>query len=91
MNIVSMVKHRDKAPTNALIAHSVRACAERGIPYLIYQNFVYGNKAPDSLAKFKEVNGFQRINLPRYYVPMTAFGKLALRLGLHHKLADHLP
>lgn len=91
MNIVSMVKHRDKAPTNALIAQSVRACADRGIHYLVYQNFIYGKKAPDSLAKFKEVNGFTRINLPRYYVPMTPLGKMALRLQLHHKLVDHLP
>src|SRR5437773_1138904 len=29
MNVVSMVKHRDKAPTNALIAAAVRSCAER--------------------------------------------------------------
>ena len=91
MNIVSMVKHRDKAPTNALIAQSVRSCAERGIRNLVYQNFAYGKKAPDSLAKFKEVNGFKRVDLPRYYVPMTPLGKLALRLRLHHKMVDHLP
>src|SRR5438309_7834027 len=52
MNIVSMMKHRDKAPTNALIAESVRACARRGISYLLYQNFTYGNKKPDSLTNF---------------------------------------
>src|SRR3984957_12086612 len=39
MNIVSMIKHRDKAPTNALVAHAVRACANRNIPYLVYSNF----------------------------------------------------
>ena len=91
MNVVSMVKHRDKAPTNALIAAAVRSCAERGIRYLVYQNFVYGKKRPDSLTNFKEVNGFQRVNLPRYYVPLTPIGWAALRLGLHHKLADRLP
>jgi hypothetical protein len=91
MNIVSMVKHRDKAPTNALIAHSVRACAERGIRYLLYQNFTYGNKKPDSLTNFKEVNGFERVDLPRYYVPLTAIGWAALRLRLHHGLVDRLP
>ena len=30
MNIVSMIKHRDKAPTNALIAEAVRVCASNG-------------------------------------------------------------
>src|SRR5439155_6343426 len=27
MNIVSMVQHRDKAPTNALITQAIRSCA----------------------------------------------------------------
>jgi hypothetical protein len=91
MNIVAMVRHRDKAPTNALIAHAVRACADRGIPYLMYQSFVYGNKEGDSLTNFKEINGFQRVDLPRYYVPLTPLGTLALRFGLHHKFTDQLP
>jgi hypothetical protein len=91
MNIVAMVGHRDKAPTNALIGHAVRACADRQIPYLMYQHFVYGNKEADSIAHFKEINGFQRVDLPRYYVPLTTLGRVALRFGLHHKLVDHLP
>jgi hypothetical protein len=36
MHILSMIRHREKAPTNALIAQAVRSCAERGIPYLWY-------------------------------------------------------
>ncbi len=91
MNIVSMINHRDKAPTNALIAQSVRSCAERGIRYLAYQNFTYGNRKPDSLANFKEINGFQRVDLPRYYIPLTQIGWAALRLGLHHTFVDRLP
>jgi hypothetical protein len=91
MNIVSMIKHRDKAPTNALIAHSVRACAERGIPYLVYQNLTYGNKKPDGLTNFKEVNGFQRVDVPRYYIPLTPIGRAALRLQLHRRFVDRLP
>jgi hypothetical protein len=91
MNIVAMMQHRDKAPTNALIAHSVRACAERQIPYLVYQNFTYGNKKTDSMTHFKETNGFQRFDLPRYYVPLTSLGWAAYKLGLHHRFIDHLP
>jgi hypothetical protein len=91
MNIVSMVQHRDKAPTNALVAHAVRACAERGIRYLVYSNFAYGKKQSDSLSDFKERNAFQRMDVPRYYVPLTHYGAMAFRLGLHHKLVDHLP
>ena len=91
MHIVSMVQHRDKAPTNALIARAVRVCAEQGIRYLVYQNFAYGKKQGDSLSHFKEINGFRRINLPRYYVPLTGIGRAAFSLGLHRKLSDHFP
>jgi hypothetical protein len=91
MHIVSMVQHRDKAPTNALIAHSVKACAERKIPNLVYSNFAYGGKLSDSLSDFKERNGFRRVDLPRYYVPLTDFGWAAFHMGLHHKITEHVP
>lgn len=91
MHIVSMIQYRDKAPTNALIAQSVRSCADRKIPYLWYANFSYRQKQNDSLAEFKRYNGFQKLELPRYYVPLTAAGRIALRLGLHHSIADRVP
>ncbi len=91
MNIVSMIQHRDKAPTNALIAQAVRACADGGIPYLVYSGFAYGKKGRDSLSHFKERNGFRRIDVPRYYVPLTRVGWVGFRLGLHKRFADHLP
>jgi hypothetical protein len=91
VHILSMVQHNDKAPTNALIAQAVRTCAENKVPYLVYEHFNYGKKQGDSLSHFKEVNGFQRIDLPRYYVPITPLGHVALRLGLHHRLADRIP
>jgi hypothetical protein len=91
MNLLSLARYKDKAPTNALIAQAVRSCAQRSIRYLVYQKFSYGRKQHDSLSKFKEVNGFQRVDLPRYYVPLTRIGSAALRLGLHHRLTDHLP
>jgi hypothetical protein len=91
MHIVSMIQHRDKAPTNALVAQAVRSCADRAIPHLVYSNFAYGKKERSGLSDFKERNGFQRIELPRYYVPLTRTGWAAFRLGLHHKFVDHLP
>lgn len=91
MHIISMLQQRDKAPTNALVAHAVRACAERGIQFLTYSNFAYGNKQHDSLSDFKERNGFERIDLPRYYIPLTPIGHLALRFGLHRRIVDHFP
>lgn len=91
MHIISMMGQRDRAPTNALVAQAVRSCAERNVKYLVYSNFAYGKKQQDSLSDFKERNGFQRIDVPRYYVPLTALGWVAFRLGLHHRLADHVP
>ena len=91
MQVVSMIQHRDSAPTNALIAQAVRSCAERGIPYLVYANFAYGNKQRDSLTDFKQHNGFRQIDLPRYYIPLTLAGRAALRFGLHHPLTDRVP
>ncbi len=91
MNIVSLIQERDKAPTNALVAQAVRVCASRGIPYLVYSNFCYGKKQRDSLSDFKERNAFQRIDVPRYYIPLTPLGHAAFRLGLHHRLVDRIP
>jgi hypothetical protein len=91
LHIVSMIKHRDKAPTNALVAQAVRSCADRKIPYLVYSNFAYGKKQTSSLSDFKERNGFERVNLPRYFVPLTPLGWVTLKLGLHRQFADYLP
>jgi hypothetical protein len=91
MNIVSMIQHRDKAPTNALLVEAVRICAERQIPYLVYSSFAYGKKQTSTLSDFKERNGFQRIEIPRYYVPLTSLGRAAYRLKLHKQFADRLP
>jgi len=91
MQIISMIRHRDKAPTNALIAQAVQSCADRGISHLWYAKFSYGKKKRDSLADFKQNNGFQKVDLPRYYIPLTVAGRVALRFNLHHKAADRVP
>jgi hypothetical protein len=91
MHILGMVQHRDKAPTNALIAESVKICAKRKIPYLVYANFAYGKKVQSSLSDFKANNGFQRVDLPRYYVPLTLWGAVAFRLDLHRRFAERIP
>ncbi len=91
MNIVSMMRHRAKAATNALIAQAIRSCAERGIAHLAYSNFSYGKKEGDSLSAFKTNNGFRKVDLPRYYVPLSRLGWIAFRLGLHHKIIDRFP
>ncbi len=91
MQILSKLAYRDHRTNNALMAEAVRQCCMRGIEFLLYEKFDYGNKTGDSLTRFKQSNGFGRLNVPRYYVPLTAKGRLALRLGLHRNAKDRIP
>jgi hypothetical protein len=90
VQILSMMKHYDKRPQNALIAKAVEECANRGLRYLMYCNYVYRDPA-SSLTEFKRRNGFEKVQFPRYYVPLTWKGYWALRLGLHHRLVERIP
>lgn len=91
MQILSKLSFLEKRPNNALLSEAVRICLERGAKYLLYERFVYGNKGEDSLTRFKASNGFIRMDLPRYYVPLTSKGSLALRLGLHRGPMNLMP
>ncbi len=91
MQILSLIKHRDKAPTNALVAKAVETCAQERIPYLLYGKYIYGKKGADSLTEFKRSSGFQKMDIPRYYIPLTLRGRLALKLGIHRGLKELLP
>ena len=90
VQLLSMVKHYDKRPTNALIAKAVEVCVEQGMSYLMYCNYVY-HDPNSSLTEFKRRNGFEKVLVPRYYIPLTLKGKLALGLGLHVRLVEHIP
>lgn len=83
--------HADKRPANAILAGAVRLCVEEKIPYLVYGQLNYGNKRGGTLREFKLRNGFSEILVPRYYVPLTPRGRLALRLGLHRGPLGMLP
>jgi len=91
LHILSKMAHRDQAPTNALMAQAVRSCADRGISQLAYDHYSYGNKQMDGLIEFKRNNGFQRVDLKRYYVPLTPTGQAFVGLGCHRKLAGIAP
>ncbi len=88
--ILSAKKHFDKRPNNALIAKAIEVCASQGRSHFIYGSFVYFD--PDStLTEFKRRNGFDAVSLPRYYIPLTLKGKVALRMGFHREIARQLP
>lgn len=90
VQILSMIKHYDKRPANALIAKAVEICAEKGITYLVYYSYTY-NDPKSTLTEFKRRNGFQKVLLPRYYIPLTGKGKIAVKLGFHRGLAKRIP
>jgi len=91
MQVLSKTSCGAYRPNNALIAEAVRICCDRHVRYLLYENFEYGKKREDSLTRFKSGNGFIRMNVPRYYVPLTSIGTVALRMGLHKALSTHVP
>ena len=84
--IISSLKHRDKSPNNALIAKAVQLCAEQGLKHLIYLYW-----SDDSLSEFKRRCGFEPVHVPRYWVPLTWRGRLALATGLHRGWKSVLP
>ena len=88
---VAKLSHRNKSPMNALLAKAVEICEKKKIEYLIYGQFVYGNKGEDSLTSFKKNNGFQRFDVPQYFIPLSLRGKLGLCLSLHHGIFVLLP
>jgi hypothetical protein len=90
LQVISQKKHFDKKPTNALIAKAVEICEGKGVSHLVYGRYIYKD-ANSSLTEFKRRNGFEQVLLPRYYIPLTAKGKIALKLHLHHRLADLIP
>jgi hypothetical protein len=90
VQLLTMMKHYDKRPANALISKAVEVCEQKGMSYLMYCNYVY-NDPKSSLTEFKRRNGFEQVLIPRYYIPLTSKGKIALRLGLHRGLVKRIP
>lgn len=84
--IISAIKHRDKSTNTALIAKAVELCEAKRLPYLVY--LFWGD---DSLTEFKRRCGFERMRIPRYFVPLTHKGGLALKLGFRRGWKELLP
>ena len=84
--ILDKTVHRDKAPMNGMIAKAVEICADRGIPYISYTVWRRGEHG-----QFQESNGFEKIRVPEYFVPVSLVGRLALAVGLHKGLKEALP
>jgi hypothetical protein len=84
--ILDKMSHRNKSPMNGMIAKAVEICANRKIPYITYTLWRRGDHG-----EFQKRNGFQKMPVPEYFVPLTIRGKLALLLGMHKGLKGVLP
>ena len=84
--IISSLNHRDKATNIVLMSAAVEACASRGLSSLVYLFW-----SDDSLSEFKRRCGFEKVQVPRYYVPLTWKGTLALRSGAHRGWRNMVP
>jgi hypothetical protein len=84
--IISSIEHRDKATNHALIAKAVAVCEQRQLSHLVYLFWT-----DDSLTEFKRRCGFEKVGMPRYYVPLTAKGRLAIKLGVHRGWGTLVP
>jgi len=91
IHILSKNAHQDKRPINAMLAKAVEVCAEKGISFLIYGKYTYDRNENSPLTEFKRRNGFDEIRYPRYLIPLTVKGRLAIWLGLHHGLKGLIP
>jgi hypothetical protein len=86
VHIIASVGHRDKNIMDILIAKGVELCSERKI-----QNLHYGSWTGGGVGTFRIKHGFQRVEVPRFFVPLSLRGQLMLRLKLHLPARERLP
>lgn len=91
MQILAMNAHQDKKTTNLLLTKAVETCCARGMKHFVYGQYYYGNKGHTPITEFKRRNGFDRVLLRRFYVPLSLRGRLALELGLHLGFRHFIP
>ena len=91
MHIIAKQCHRDKAVSNGLVAKAVEVACEDESRYLVYDKFDYGTGGSPTLQRFKRNNGFERMEYPRFYIPLSLKGKFALNFGLHKGIVAALP
>ncbi len=91
LQLTPKASHSDKRPANALVAKAVELCEQKKISHLTYGMFNYGNKHDSPLREFKIRNGFREFLVPRFYVPLTLWGSICMKAGLHRGRSKILP
>jgi hypothetical protein len=91
MQLLSMNTHYDKRPSNALVAKAVERGLEKGVKFLVYGQYFFDEDADNPLTEFKRRNGFERILIPTYYVPLTLKGRIAVKMNVHAGIRRMIP
>ncbi len=91
LHLLPKASHQDKRPANALIAKAVEVCQAKGVTTLVFGKFNYGNKGDNPLREFKIRNGFEEVFVPRFYVPLTPWGRFCVKTKLYRGLVGILP
>jgi hypothetical protein len=86
MQIISKIRYRNMAPTNALVDKTVEICAQKKVPYLHY-----GIWSSRGLGDFKKHHAFERLDLQRYFVPLNLKGTMVLFLKLYRNPTEYIP
>jgi hypothetical protein len=86
VHFIASLNHREKPVMDALIAEAVALCDKNGVSHLHY-----GSWAEGGIGVFREKHGFVRLELPRYYVPLSRRGWVMLKLKLHRPIRERLP
>ena len=91
LQLTPRARHHDKRPANALLSKAVELCSEKGMQCITYGKYFYGTRRHSPLLEFKMRNGFEELLIPRYYVPLTNWGRLAKAMNLHRGILGVLP
>ena len=91
LQLTPRASHHDKRPANAMLSKAVELCSEKGMRCITYGKYFYGTRRHSPLLEFKMRNGFEELLIPRYYVPLTNWGRLAKSMNLHRGILGILP
>jgi hypothetical protein len=86
VHILAKLSHRDKPVVDALLEKAVRICEANQIPHL-----QYGSWSARTLGDFKIKRGFERVEVPRYFAPLTGRGSWILEFNLHRGVRRFIP
>lgn len=86
IHIIAKLSHREKCAMDILISKAVELCAERKLSYVQYGSWTDGG-----VGAFRGKHGFERLDVRRYYIPITLKGQLLLQLQFHRSIRDRIP